>query len=163
MNRSVLVSLNKRDRQIKILIILLGVKRSFALSRQRHNFHYYLRQHSCGKVMFSQASVILFTGLCDRHPPGRHPPGQTHPQGRHTLDRHPPGRHPPGQTAPLPSASWDTPHTQCKLGYTPCPPLQAPLQWTVRILLECILVLISLCTQFWWQWQQKKWVSWNWW
>ena len=65
--------------------------------------------------MFSQASVILFTGLCDRHPPGRHPPGQTHPQGRH----------PPGQSAPLPSASWDTPHTQCKLGYTPCPPTSA--------------------------------------
>ena len=31
---------------------------------------------SCGKVRFSQASVILFTGrgVSGRHPPGRHPP-----------------------------------------------------------------------------------------
>ena len=49
-----------------------------------------VRNSSCGKVMFSQASVILSTG-----------------GGRQSLGRHPPRR---------------------------------PLQWTVRILLECILV-----------------------
>ena len=74
--------------------------------------------------MFSQASVILFTGgICGkhplgrhhhcRHPLGRHPPGQT-PLGRHPLL----GRHPPGQT---PAPRW-------------------LLQQTVRILLECLLV-----------------------
>ena len=70
--------------------------------------------------MFSQASVILSTGVCvSQHalgqtptladtPLGRHPPAD--PLGRHTL---------PGQTPPSP---------------------RQPLQRTVRILLECILV-----------------------
>ena len=64
----------------------------------------YRPQRSCGNVMFSQASVILFMGACvSQHALGQTPPG-----------RHPPlGRHPP---------RW-------------------PLQRTVRILLECILVL----------------------
>ena len=38
---------------------------------------YYGPQCSCGKVMFSQASVVLFTGGCgvwQTHPLGRHPP-----------------------------------------------------------------------------------------
>ena len=62
--------------------------------------------HSHGKVMFSQASVILFTcGVSGRNPPGKtHPLGQTPPGrhflGRHFLGRHPLGRHPPGQTPP---------------------------------------------------------------
>ena len=60
---------------------------------------YYRPQRSCGKVMCSQASVILPTGggVCGR------PPRQTHP--------------------PPPSTCWDT-HThpaQCMLGYTPPP------------------------------------------
>ena len=68
--------------------------------------------------MFSQASVILFTGVC-----GRHPPRQTL-----SLGRQPPlGRHPPAQ---------------CMLGYTHPSP-QRPLQRTVRILLECILLVLS--------------------
>ena len=79
--------------------------------------NYYLcflsRKCAVCKVMFSQASVILFTGgVSARHPPlSRHPPGQTHspwadtptwadtlPLGRHPhLGRHPLGRHPPGR------------------------------------------------------------------
>ena len=55
----------------------------------------YRPQRSCGKVMFSQVSVILFTG--QRVYPSLHwgrPPGQT------LLGRHPLGRHPPRQTPP---------------------------------------------------------------
>ena len=67
------------------------------------NTVYYRPQRTCGKVMFSQASVILFTGgacipACT---------GQT-----------PPGRHP----TPLPSACWDTPAPP---GQTPPCPVHA--------------------------------------
>ena len=71
----------------------------FFKSRVEWNLDNYRPQRSCGKVMFSQASVILITGeVCGRHPPGRHPSGQT---------------------PLLPNACWDT-HTpaQCMLGYT---------------------------------------------
>ena len=57
--------------------------------------HFYRQQRSCGKVMFSQASVILFTagGVYPSMHWGRHPqadtPWQTLP-GRHLLGRHPP-------------------------------------------------------------------------
>ena len=79
--------------------------------------NFYRPQRSCGKVMFSQASVILFTRGCVwQTPPGRHPPG-----------RYPSGRHPTAQcmlgyTPPLPSACWDS-HSpvQCMLGYAPQP------------------------------------------
>ena len=60
-----------------------------------------VRKHfnsSCGKVMFSQASVILSTGGCLADTPlGRQapPPGQTSPP----PGRHPPGRHLPQETA----------------------------------------------------------------
>ena len=41
----------------------------------------YRPQRSCGKVMFSQASVILSRGcLADTHPSGQTPPRQTPPQ-----------------------------------------------------------------------------------
>ena len=90
-------------------------------------YRYYRPQRSWGKVMFSQASVILFTeGVCIPACTGAEPPSprQTFPEqtdiplGRHFPGRHlPPGRHPPGQTPPR----W-------------------PLQRTVRILLKCILV-----------------------
>ena len=43
------------------------------------------------------------------------------------------------QTLPGKTPLGQTPPAQCMLGYTPPPP-QRPLQWTVRILLECILV-----------------------
>ena len=50
----------------------------------------------------------------------------------------PPGRHPPpGQTSP----SWaDTPLGRQPPGQTPPPPSRRLLQWTIRVLLECILV-----------------------
>ena len=57
-----------------------------------------IRNSSCGKVMFSQPCVILFTW-------GVHPPGQTPPSGQSPLGRHTPPRQtpPPWQTPPLPS------------------------------------------------------------
>ena len=57
---------------------------------------YYRPQHSCGKFMFSQASVILFTGGGTRMHLGRHPPGQTPPMGRH----------PPGPTPARRPLQW---------------------------------------------------------
>ena len=73
-----------------------------------------------GKVIFSQASVILFT---KRVYPSMH-------RDRHTLGRHPP---------PPPSACWDTPAHPVHAGIH-APPPPPPLQRTVYILLECILV-----------------------
>ena len=76
---------------------------------------FYRPQRSCGKVIFSQASVShsVPTGVSGRHQPATPPsPGQTsplgrhlssrHPLGRHPLDRHPPlaGRHPPWANTP---------------------------------------------------------------
>ena len=70
-----------------------------------------------------------------------HTPGQTPPPW---VDTAPP---PTGQT-PLPSRH---PTTQSMLGYTPLYPVHAgihphrqPLQWTVCILLECILVHVEV-------------------
>ena len=69
--------------------------------------YYYRPQRSWGKVMFSQACVILFTGggVClsacwDTTPPGADtpqskPPGADTPQSRHT---------PPGADTPPPGA-----------------------------------------------------------
>ena len=82
-------------------------------------------------------------------PPGRHP---QHPSLADTNpttipNRHPhptpgrppsPGRHPLGRHLP-PSAWWDTHPRAEPPGQTPLP-LRWPLQRTVRILLECILV-----------------------
>ena len=110
----------------------------------QHVWHHYRPQRSCGKVMFSQASVILSGGVYGRQPPGKHPPG-----------RIPPGRHPswadtsPRQTPPHPvHAGIHTPYLVHAGIHIPCPvhagihaPLQRPLQRTVRILLECILVI----------------------
>ena len=92
---------------------------------------FYRPQRSCGKVMFSQASVILFTGGVSQHALGR-PPGQT------PL--------PPWQTpriySPLFSACWDT-HT------TPLPiPTHPGGHRTVRILLECILSFFLTCQSY---------------
>ena len=61
--------------------------------------------------------------ILGRHPLGRlgrHPPLDR--PSRHILGRHPPDKHPPGQTSP---------------------PSRRLLQWTVRILLECIVVVLS--------------------
>ena len=94
-------------------------------------FHFYRLR--CGKVIFSQASVILFTGRggAAAIPPRTHTPRIYTPSGRHTpwadtpLGHDPPGRHTPGHT-PL---------------WTDTQPLEWLLQRTVRILLECILVI----------------------
>ena len=48
---------------------------------------------------------------------------------------------PPWADTPLTSTCWDTPPAQCMLGY---PPSRRPLQRTVRILLECILVHLDV-------------------
>ena len=78
-------------------------------------FNFYRPQHSCDKVMFSQASVILYTGgggvwqtPPGRHPSGRHPPGQTSPGRRPPRQTRPLSRHPPQVDTLLPSACWDT-------------------------------------------------------
>ena len=86
-------------------------------------FIHYHPQCSCGKVMFSQASVILFTGgrggvwqtAHEQTPrqtplPGR-PPWADTPSRYTPLGRHPPGQTPPARH-PLPSACWDA-HPPC--------------------------------------------------
>ena len=72
-----------------------------------------LRVYRPQKVMFSQACVK--NSWLVYIPPGRHPQRQRHP--------YPPGRHP--------------------LDNPPPPPPGWPLHWTVRILLECILVTFA--------------------
>ena len=77
-----------------------------------------------------------------RHPPGRHtPPGRHHPPppGRHhpPPGRYPPGRHPLGRHPREDTLPRQTP-----------PPRQTLLQRTVRILLECILVVEMLSVSY---------------
>ena len=73
-----------------------------------------------GKVMFSQTSVILFTGVGgSRHPPLVAPPGQTPPWADTPVGTH---THP-----------WAD---------TPSPEIATAAE--VRILLECILVTVFL-------------------
>ena len=130
--------------------------------------------------MFSQVSVILFTGgvypSMQQTPPARYPqltsPCQTTPT-IHPLADTLAGRHPLADTPSLSDTPWadtspllaDTPSWQTPLsgqtpplwadtpwtpsGQTPHPPPgqtppspRRPLQRTVRILLECILVKI---------------------
>ena len=83
---------------ICVLLSLLSVGWSF-----------YRPQRSWGKVMFSQACVILFTGEClPQCMLGYHPPGADTPQSRHIPleqtpppgSRHPPCRHPPRADIP---------------------------------------------------------------
>ena len=92
----------------------------------------YHPQCSCGKVMFSQASVILSTGGrgCVADPPPPSDPQSDTPWTDTPGRPPPPGRPPRADTpwADTPSACWDT--------HTP----RRPLQRTIHILLECILV-----------------------
>ena len=88
------------------------------------NLHITVRKRSCGKVMFLQMSVSHS---------GRHPSGQTLPLDRNPLGSHipqadtsPRQTHPPGRHAPDTSVFP-----------------RRPLQRTVRILLECILVVTN--------------------
>ena len=90
--------------------------------------YYYRPQRSCGKVMFLHLSVS--------HSVHRVCVGQTPPPediSQHALGQTPPwadiSQHALGQT--YPSMHCDRPP----------PPPRRPLQWTVRILMECILVL----------------------
>ena len=101
---------------------------------------YYRPQRSCGKVMFSQASVILFTGEgvypsmhWGRHPPWTDTPRQTPPWIDTPLAKH------PRANTPRQCMLVYTPPAQCMLGYPP-PPAATASDGTVRILLECILV-----------------------
>ena len=82
----------------------------------------------------------VFTGVCESvhggwcgrpPPPGRHPPRQTYPLADIPPQQTPPGRHNPPPWPDLPS------------------PTRWLLQRTVRILLECILVL-NLCLRIHW-------------
>ena len=60
----------------KILLLLLMLSQSSFCERPiiiAVHLRYYRPQRSSGKVMFSQPSVILFTGGCGRRPLGRHP------------------------------------------------------------------------------------------
>ena len=94
------------DMKIEMCIL----KSLAAITRGFNNPFNYRPQRSSGKVIFSQASVILSTGECLADTPGTHPRADT------LLGRHPPGRQ--------------------------------LLQRTVRILLECILVINVLSTEF---------------
>ena len=64
--------------------------------------HYYSLQRSCGKVMFSQASVILFTwgGMTDTRPGETPPWADTPTLGRYPRANTPPGKQRPGQNLP---------------------------------------------------------------
>ena len=112
-------------------------------------------RNKVAKVMFLHLSVILFTGgmVClsacwDTTPREAHPPRKcTHPPPqKHTL----PGSTPPGSTPPgnhpLPQGSTPPRKDPLPLGSTPPrkdpppPGRRLPLR-TVRILLECIVVL----------------------
>ena len=89
-----------------------------------HSIIFTVRKRSCGKVMFSEVCVknsVHREGRCS-------PPWVDTPlQGRHPLlGRHPPWADTPPRKTPPPG---QTPHASRQL-----------LQWTVRILLECILV-----------------------
>ena len=123
-----LISIGSTRSSHVLLTKLLAVKYKYLPSATK------LRQ-----VIFLQASVIhsVHRGVCQipprqtspgQKPPARHFPGQTPPWA--DTPPHPvhAGIHPP------PSTCWDTP--------------QRPLQRTVRILLECILVNNFLVTIF---------------
>ena len=77
----------------------------------------------------------------DTLPLGRHPPGRHLPPGRHPVPQTlPPDRHSPGQTPPWADTPWADTHCPVHIGIHLTPPPRRPLQRTVRILLECILV-----------------------
>ena len=83
-------------------IAILHKYKNITLSHKRVNDDSRLTMLShLRKVMFSQASVILFTGRCLGDTP-LWPPRQTPPLGRPPLGRHPhPRATPPGQTPTL--------------------------------------------------------------
>ena len=108
-------------------------------------------RNEVAKVMFLQACVCPHGGGVVSasvhaeipHPTRSKPPESRHPRADTPRSRHPPGadtsprsRHLPAeQTPPPPSLGADTPQSRHP------PPERRPLLQTVRILLECILVL----------------------
>ena len=87
---------------IKLSHLRLSANEPYDVSLDPLVWYHYRPQRSCGKVMFSQASVILFTWGVS----ARHPPGQTPPLGRHPRADTPPSRHPPDRHHP----HWENPH-----------------------------------------------------
>ena len=100
------------------------------------SLYFYRLQHNCGKVMYSQASVILFMGggCVSQHAMGQTPPRQTPPWAdiphpwadpptprqtppmrHHSQGRHPPGRHPPPPTATAVDSTHPTGMHSCLL------------------------------------------------
>ena len=126
--------------------------------RTRSNFWIFNRpQRSCGKVMFSQASVILFTaggGICQGEPRTETPQTETpstetprqrplppdrdpSPQDRDPL---PPQTETPSPKTETPSPQTETPRTDPPWTETNPPSPFYGNEQAVRILLECILV-----------------------
>ena len=113
---------------------------------QNVHFNCYRPQRSWGKVVFSQACVILFTGAsASVHtgipPPNPATPQSTPPQDHTPLEQIPPREQTPplGPGTPLDQAppGADSPLPQSMVGYT----VNAR---AVPILLECNLVIISI-------------------
>ena len=111
-------------------------RRTFEILRRTHICKAsYRPQRSWGKVIFSQACVIVFTGGFASVHAGIPPPPWT----RHTAQtRHTPQtRHPLDQAPPRPGTPLgaDTHPAQSILG-------DMVNAWVVRILLECNLVVV---------------------
>ena len=99
----------------------------YGLKLTRLHVFFYHPQLSCGKVMFSQASVILsIGGGVTQHALEQTPPRQTHthtPCGPHPLGRHPPVDHTPWAVTPHGQTPSHGPHS---LGRHTSPPEQTP-------------------------------------
>ena len=95
--------------------------------------YFYRPQRSCGKVVFY--TCLSFCSQGRRGVSGTHP-WQTPPSRQTPPGQTPPmGRHPPWADTPLPNACWDT-HPPCSTCW------DTVHKRTVRILLECIFVLL---------------------
>ena len=124
---------------------IINLKHPECLLRFSVSTYYHLQGARCGKVMFSNLSISHSVHRC--------PPGQTPPLlGRHSQADTPQqtpsrtdtplGRHPPEQTPPRSRHSHpeaDTPYSEGDTPWKQTSP-QWPLQWTVHIIQECILV-----------------------
>ena len=85
-------------------------------------YSFYCPQKNCGKVMFSEVSVILFTGFPMWRIPMMNRGMGTYPRAPHTL----PPPLPPPHTHTLPPATdiwWPPPVQTCSLEDLPPPPV----------------------------------------
>ena len=104
----------------------------------------YRPQRSCGKVIFSQESVshsVHRMGVSASVHAGIHTPWEAHPP----PEAHPPGSTPPGSTTPPQGSTHPRKHTSSREAHIlpwEAHALPRSLQRTVRILLECFLVLL---------------------